>query len=98
VFVERVDFVSGIGTDRGAFDLRRVVTDLGVFDFAGPDGTMRLVSVHPGVTVDEIVAATGFELAVAGDMPPTRTPTDEELRLLREFLDPKALRDREVPT
>jgi acyl CoA:acetate/3-ketoacid CoA transferase beta subunit len=97
VFVERVDFVSGVGTDRGAFDLRRVVTDLGVFDFAGPGGTMRLVSVHPGVTVDEVLAATGFEPAVAGDVPPTRTPTDEELRLLREFLDPKALRDREVP-
>jgi acyl CoA:acetate/3-ketoacid CoA transferase beta subunit len=97
VFVERVDFVSGVGTDRGAFDLRRVVTDLGVFDFAGPGGTMRLVSVHPGVTVDEVLAATGFEPAVAGDVPPTRTPTDEELGLLREFLDPKALRDREVP-
>lgn len=98
VFVERVDFVSGVGTDRGAFELRRVVTDLGVFDFAGPGGTMRLVSVHPGVTVEDVVAATGFEPAVAGDVPPTRTPTDEELRLLREFLDPKALRDREVPT
>jgi acyl CoA:acetate/3-ketoacid CoA transferase beta subunit len=98
VFVERVDFVSGVGTDRGAFDLRRVVTDLGVLDFAGPGGTMRLVSVHPGVTVDQVVTATGFDLPVPGDVPPTRTPTDEELRLLREFLDPKALRDREVPT
>jgi acyl CoA:acetate/3-ketoacid CoA transferase beta subunit len=97
VFVERVDFVSGVGTDRGAFDLRRVVTDLGVFDFAGPGGTMRLVSVHPGVTVDEVLAATGFEPSVAGDVPPTSTPTDEELGLLREFLDPKALREREVP-
>jgi acyl CoA:acetate/3-ketoacid CoA transferase beta subunit len=97
VFVERVDFVSGVGTDRGAFDLRRVVTDLSVLDFAGPGGTMRLVSVHPGVTVDEVVAATGFELAIAADVPQTRTPADEELRLLREFLDPEALRDREVP-
>jgi len=98
VFVERVDFVSGVGTDRGAFDLRRVVTDLGVFDFSGPGGTMRLVSVHPGVTVEEVMAATGFTPAVSGDVPPTRTPTEEELRLLREFLDPEARRDREVPT
>jgi acyl CoA:acetate/3-ketoacid CoA transferase beta subunit len=96
VFVERVDFVSGIGTDRGAFGLRRVVTDLAVLDFAGPDGTMRLVSVHPGVTVDQVVAATGFEPAI-GEVPQTRTPTDEELRLLREFLDPRAARDHEVP-
>jgi hypothetical protein len=42
------------------------------------------------------VEATGFDLAVPGDVPATRTPTDEELRLLREFLDPAALRDREV--
>jgi acyl CoA:acetate/3-ketoacid CoA transferase beta subunit len=97
VFVERVDFVSGVGTDRGAFDLRRVVTDLGVFDFAGPGGTLRLVSTHPGVTVEQVVAATGFELAVPADVPPTRTPTDEELRLLRDVLDPQSLRDREVP-
>jgi hypothetical protein len=68
-----------------------------VFDFAGPGGTLWLVSVHPGVTVEQVVAATGFELSVPGDVPATRTPTDEELRLLRGFLDPKALRDREVP-
>jgi acyl CoA:acetate/3-ketoacid CoA transferase beta subunit len=98
VFVDRVDFVSGVGTDRGAFHLRRVVTDLGVFDFAGPYGTMRLVSVHPGVTVDHVVAETGFDLAIPGNVPQTRTPADEELRLLREFLDPKSLRDREVRT
>jgi len=96
VFVTKVDFVSGVGTDRGAFDLRRVVTDLGVFDFAGPDATMRLVSVHPGVTVDHVLAETGFDLCVPDDVPQTRTPEAEELRLLREFLDPRSLRDREV--
>jgi len=97
VFVDTVDFVSGVGTDRGAFDLRRVVTDLAVLDFGGPGGTMRLVSAHPGVTVEAVVAATGFDLAVPAGVPPTRTPDAEELRLLRGFLDPTALRDREVP-
>lgn len=102
VFVERVDMVSGVGTDRatgeaGRFhDLRRVVTDLAVLDLGGPDGTMRLVSVHPGVTVDEVQAATGFPLH-ADDVDTTRLPTDEELRLIREVLDPKSLRDKEVP-
>lgn len=95
VFVERVDLVSGLGTDRGAFDLRRVVTNLAVLDFATPSGAMRLVSVHPGVTVDEVVAATGFELDVSGEITETRQPTGDELRVLKE-LDPAGLRDREV--
>jgi acyl CoA:acetate/3-ketoacid CoA transferase beta subunit len=73
-----------------------VVTDLGVFDFGTSDGSMRLVSVHPGVEVERVVAATGFELVIEGDVQETRQPTDEELRLIREVLDPKALRDQEV--
>jgi hypothetical protein len=57
---------------------------------------MRLVSVHPGVSVDDVVANTGFELAIDADVPQTREPTAEELRLLREVVDPKGLRDKEV--
>lgn len=95
VFVPKVDMVSGIGTDRGAFDLRRVVTNLAVLDFRGPDGSMRLVSVHPGVEVDEVVAATGFDLDISGNITTTRGPTDEELRVL-DRLDPERARDREV--
>jgi hypothetical protein len=57
---------------------------------------MRLLSVHPGVTVDEVVAATGFELeGASGDVPTTREPTAEELRIIAE-LDPKGLRYKEV--
>ena len=58
---------------------------------------MRLRSVHPGVTVDEVVAATGFELAIAGDVPESRLPTDDELRLIREVIDPNGLGEQEVP-
>ncbi len=101
VFVEAVDMVSGVGydkPDRGAFhEIRRVVTDLAVLDFCTDDHTMRLASVHPGVTVDQVIEATGFALHI-GDVPETRLPTDEELRLIREVLDPKSLRDREVPS
>ena len=97
VFVEKVDMVSGVGTDRGVpVQLRRIVSDLGVMDLGGPDGTMRLVSVHPGVTVEDVQAATGFALHVDGVVE-TRLPSDEELRLIREVLDPKSLRDKEVP-
>jgi acyl CoA:acetate/3-ketoacid CoA transferase beta subunit len=105
VFVAQVDVVSGVGYDRAAaagpsaarfHEVRRVVSNLGVFDFATPDRRMRLVSVHPGVTVDDVRAASGFELAVAADVAETRAPTAEELRLIREVLDPEGLREREV--
>ncbi|NUT11163.1 MAG: CoA-transferase [Nonomuraea sp.] len=95
VFVPEVDLVSGLGTDRGAFELRRVVTNLAVLDFATPDGRMRLVSTHPGVSVADVVEATGFDLVVPGDVPVTREPAAEELRVL-DRLDPGRVRDREV--
>ncbi|WP_017593969.1 CoA-transferase subunit beta [Nocardiopsis potens] len=97
VFVPEVDMVSGVSA-ADAHGLRRVVTDLAVLDFGGPGRTARLVSVHPGTTVREVLDRTGFELAGAGgEVPVTREPTGEELRLLREVLDPGGLRDREVP-
>lgn len=104
-FVPRVDMVSGAGNDSVAkagsaasrfHDLRRVVTDLAVLDFAPGTGAMRLVSVHPGVTVDEVCAATGFELTIEGEVPESRLPTEEELRLIRDVIDPHGLRDKEV--
>ena len=104
-FVEHVDMVCGVGYDRAAaagpsatrfHEIRRVVSNLGVFDFDTPDQGMRLRSVHPGVTVEEVVEATGFELVVPADVADTRMPTAEELELIREVLDPSGLREREV--
>lgn len=97
VFVERVDMVSGVGYDRGAHELRVVVTNLAVLDFATPDRRMRLRSVHPGVPVEEVAAATGFPLETPDPVPRTRAPNAAELRLIRDVLDPGGLRDREVP-
>src|SRR3954465_14287173 len=106
VFVEAVDIVSGIGYDRAAqlgpeaarfHEIRRVVSNLGVFDFESPDHRMRLRSLHPGVTVDDVVAATGFELVIPDDVPTSRLPTADELRLLTEVIDPANSRLREVP-
>jgi len=102
VFVERVDMVCGVGYDRAAeigaafHEVRLVVTDKAVLDFRSPDRTMRLRSVHPGVTVADVVASTGFPLAMAGQVPETRLPTAEELTLIRDILDPEALREREL--
>jgi acyl CoA:acetate/3-ketoacid CoA transferase beta subunit len=106
VVCEQVDTVCGIGYDRAAalgpeaarfHEIRRVVTNLCVLDFETPDHRMRLRSVHPGVTVDEVVAATGFALVIPGAVELSRLPTDEELRLIRDVIDPEATREREVP-
>lgn len=105
VFVPRVDMICGVGYDSAAaagpsatrfHRIPRVVSDLGVFDFATPDRSMRLASLHPGVTVDRVRRATGFTLAVADDVGCTREPTEEELRLIREVIDPAGTREREV--
>ena len=105
-FVDQVDVVCGIGYDRAAalgpvasrfHEIRRVVTNLCVIAFDTPDHRMRLRSVHPGVAVGEGVEATGFELVVPDEVPVSRLPTDEELRLLYEVIDPTNLRGKEVP-
>jgi acyl CoA:acetate/3-ketoacid CoA transferase beta subunit len=97
VFVPKVDVVTGIGHDRGAHELRRVVTNLAVLDFATADKTMRLVSVHPGVTVADVVENTGFQLAIDG-VATSREPTEHELHLLRTVIDPRGLGAKEVPS
>ena len=48
---------------------------------------MRIVSLHPGVTVDQVTANTGFEMLVEGEPPVTAMPTAEELRILRQEVD-----------
>lgn len=105
VFGEKVDIVSGVGYDKVDPDnpafrfhhIHRVVTNLGVFDFNGPDHTMRALSLHPGVTAGEVAENTSFEIADLGTAEESRPPTTEELRIIREVLDPKKIRDREVP-
>jgi acyl CoA:acetate/3-ketoacid CoA transferase beta subunit len=104
VFTESVDIVSGIGWDKvdpdnpayRFVDVYRVVTNLGVFDFNGPDHQMRAVSLHPGVEPDQVAENTSFEVHGLEQAGTTRLPSEEEQRLLREVIDPKALRDKEV--
>lgn len=104
-FVAKVDVVSGIGYDRAAalgktaarfHQIRRVISNLGVFDFDTPNHAMRLVSVHPGLSVDDVVKNTGFELVIADNVPQTRAPSAAELRLIREMIDPKGIGNQEV--
>ena len=101
VLVARVDMVCGVGYDRAAAagisapDLRVVVTDKAVLDFGSPDHSMRLRSVHPGVSVEQVRELTGFPLGVPDDVPVTPVPTGGELDLIRR-LDPGGRREAEV--
>jgi acyl CoA:acetate/3-ketoacid CoA transferase beta subunit len=105
VFVDKVDVVSGVGYDRAAalgeassrfHCIHRVVSNLGVFDFDTPDHAMRLASVHPGVAVEDIKEATGFELIIPDDVPESRAPSAAELRIMRDVLDPEGFGNKEV--
>lgn len=104
VFVQSVDMVSGVGYDRAAalgeassrfHEIRRVVSNLGVFDFDTQDHRMRLVSVHPGVEVDQVRDNTGFEVVVPDRVDTTPVPTPDQLAVLRE-LDPQGYAQKEV--
>ncbi|MEY2424005.1 MAG: hypothetical protein QOI95_4072 [Acidimicrobiaceae bacterium] len=104
VFVPKVDVVCGVGYDRAAelgtsalgYELRRVVTNLCVIDFESSDHRMRLRSLHPGVSLDEVMTATGFELVIPDEIGETRVPTDDELRLIEDVIDPDDMRATEV--
>jgi glutaconate CoA-transferase subunit B len=98
-FVEKLDFVTSAGHLSGTPGERKalgipgsgpqlVVTDKAIFRFAADTGEMFLSSIHPGVTVDEVRAEVSWPLTVAADLVETEPPTAEELRLIREELDP----------
>jgi len=96
-FVETIDLCSGLGHSsarrrgKGAVYL---VSDLGQFDFQ--DGIMRLVSLHPGVTIEQVQKHTGFALELAPDLVETPLPTEQELNLLRQQIDPLGIRRLEL--
>jgi len=77
-FVRELDFTTSLGNN-----VRVVVTDLGVLE--PHDGELTLTATHPGVGVDDVRAATAWELRVADDVAETATPTDEELTALRSL-------------
>jgi len=98
-FVPRLDFLSGMGYNharKSGRGPRYLVTDLGQFDFISEAENdlprMRLTSFHPGVTVSQVQARTGFELLVAEDIAETPSPSSYELELLRTEIDPLGIR------
>ena len=92
---DEVDMVSGPGYNparlepgmKSFVDLRLIVTNLCVMDFKGPNHAIRVKSLHPGVSFEEVQAATGFPLLKADDMGTTPLATAEQLAIIRR-LDP----------
>jgi len=94
VFVEQVDFRSGVGWQSGKERDWYLVSDLGTFDLH--QGQIRLKTVHPGVPLEQVREQTGFPLQVAEPLEETHPPSAEELRLLREVIDPLSIRKIEM--
>lgn len=97
VFAEKLDFISGLGHSpqrTQGTGPQYLISDLGQFDWH--EGRMRLISFHPDVTLERIQKKTGFELLIADDLTETPIPTEEELRLLREEIDPLGVRKLEI--
>jgi glutaconate CoA-transferase subunit B len=99
VFVPEVDMISGVGYNPAkrvaggnysGVDLRRIVTNLCVMDFGGKDHALRVISLHPGVTFDQVQEATGFELE-KGELAETPLPTAEALEIIAS-VDPHNIR------
>jgi|SRR5579875_3506329 len=98
VLVEKCDYISAFGYGRGGADARAklgipgggpklCITPMCVFDFDDDTRRMRLASVHPGVTPEEVRNATGFELTIPANVPTTPPPSDDELTTLRTRVD-----------
>lgn len=101
-FVEKLDFLTtpgyltgpearekaGLPASTGPY---RVITQLGIMGFDDKTKRMMLLSVHPGVTVDQVKANTGFELIIPDKVAVTEPPTERELQLLRKEIDPAGI-------
>lgn len=99
-FVETVDFVTSPGHLAGSRPQdwlgagpEVVVTGLGTYKFDG-SGQMYLATLHPGVTVDQVAENTSWDIAIGDDVTETSAPTEEELNLIREELDPDGIYTR----
>ncbi len=96
-FVETLDYISGLGHSparRAGSGPRYLVSDLGQFDWT--NGRMRLVTYHPGGSVEQVQRKTGFALEIAPGVCETPPPSAEEVRLLREEIDPLGVRKLEL--
>jgi glutaconate CoA-transferase, subunit A len=103
-FIDAVDFCTasrGLLTDeeRTGAGLQpgkvRLISDLGMFELDPEQRRFRLLSIHPGVSLDKIKAQTGGDFLIAEPLPQTEAPSQDDLRLIREEVDPFGIRQLE---
>ena len=68
-----------------------MITDKAIFDFDPESKRMRLVSIHPGITLEDALANMNFQPILSDDLPITEPPTAEQIRLIREEIDPERM-------
>ncbi len=100
-FVERLDFTTSPGHLNGGDSRQRlglqgsgpalVITDLALFDFANPEHEMQLIATNPGISIDTVRAEIGWPIRIADVVQTTAAPSAEELRFMREELDPEGM-------
>ena len=101
IFVERVDYITGVGylrgyesrTEAGLKPLRdyKIMTDKGVFGFQSETKEMTLLSLHAGATIDDVQANMSFAPHIPEDLKETEPPTIEQVRIIREVIDPNQI-------
>jgi acyl CoA:acetate/3-ketoacid CoA transferase beta subunit len=99
---EDLFFISGVGFPNGKPSIcggsgpQCVITNLGYLDFEEKSKHMRLSTIHPGIDIETVKDSTGFELIIPDNLKKTKPPTEKELKLLREKVDPLRIRKLEV--
>jgi glutaconate CoA-transferase subunit B len=107
VFVEKIDYITGAGhledgkwrqelniSSQGPI---KVISNLAVMNFETENKQMKLESIHPGISIEEVVKNTGFKVIIPDKVPETEPPTVTELKLIREKIDPNNFRKIEMP-
>ncbi|MFB0561100.1 MAG: CoA-transferase subunit beta [Candidatus Lokiarchaeia archaeon] len=107
VFVEKIDYITGAGhlengKWRKKLNIRskgptKVISNLAVMNFETENKQMKLESIHPGSSIEEVVKNTGFKVVIPDNVPETEPPTVTELKLIREKIDPNNFRKIEMP-
>lgn len=107
VFVKKIDYITGAGhlengVWRKKMNIRsqgptKVISNLAIMNFETENKQMKLESVHPGISIEEVIENTGFELVIPDKVPETEPPIETELKLIREKIDPNNFRKIEMP-
>ncbi|MGQ9721678.1 MAG: CoA-transferase subunit beta [Candidatus Jordarchaeum sp.] len=107
VFVKKIDYITGAGhlengEWRKKMNIRsqgptKVISNLAIMNFETENKQMKLESVHPGISIEEVIENTGFELVIPDKVPETEPPIETELKLIREKIDPNNFRKIEMP-